>query len=190
MFLLSACQSTLQGGVGAYRYFMDQFWAGYCREAKRKQNRPLVPSHQTTPPFPVGRVAERSGSFNYDDCLWQSYHDSITNRPPSPCRGGHWPPACLPLGGRWQKSALRNRFLTEGENHKIIFLSPSLLLRCQPPRQRWPWGGGIEGPSRTPVPTRITGCGSFDPAAVVIVTWRAAGCLPYIGAVRLGWHRW
>ena len=30
----------------------------------------------------VGRVAERSGPFNYDDCLWQSYHDSIMNRPP------------------------------------------------------------------------------------------------------------
>ena len=44
---------------------------------------------------------------------------------------------------------------------------------CQPPRHRWPWGGGIEGPSGRPVPTRKTGCGAFDPAAMVIVTWRA-----------------
>ena len=40
-------------------------------------------------------------------------------------------------------------------------------------------GCGIEGPSRTPVPTRKTGCGAFDPAAVVIVTWRAATGRPY-----------
>ena len=62
---------------------------------------------------------------------------------------------------------------------------------CQPPRHRWPWGGGIEGPSGRPVPTRKTGCGAFDPAAVVIVTWREGwGCVLHWDAFSSGQSPW